>query len=238
MTPDSGYLLWVIAPIALLDSASMLPLCVVPLAAILGGKKPLLGASAFLGGIFLVYMGSGLVLLLALDALRDSLEPRLARWWTDPDTFELLLQLATGLALLGFGWKLGRAREQRGDTNVSDGITPVRGFFLGASLTIAGLLSALPYLGAVDQILRADLATVPACLALLLYNLVFLLPLALLPLVRALWPGRSERIFQRLASVCERWGRRLILAVLLVVGVVLGTEAIGWFQGHPLIPVG
>ena len=59
-------------------------------------------------------------------------------------------------------------------------------------LTLAGVPGALPYFGAIDQILRADLALLPSLLALLFYNLVFLLPLATIVLVRVLLPKRSE----------------------------------------------
>ena len=52
MTPDMASLLWVVAPIALLDSTSITPLCIVPLIMLLSGKQPILRSSAFLLGIF------------------------------------------------------------------------------------------------------------------------------------------------------------------------------------------
>ena len=68
-------LLLIIIPISLLDSMSMVPLCIVPLATILGGSRPALGASSFLAGIFVVYAGGGILLLVVLDALFYALGP-------------------------------------------------------------------------------------------------------------------------------------------------------------------
>ncbi len=102
---------------------------------------------------------------------------------------------------------------------------------------MAGLPGSLPYFGAIDQILRADLPLPASLLALLFYNLVFVLPLASLALVRVLMPTQSEQIFRRVVLLSGRWGRRLIVGGLAVVGTVLGADAIGWFLGYPLLPV-
>ncbi len=83
-------LLLILVPIALLDSASIVPLCVVPLATVVSGHRPALGALGFLSGVFVVYVAGGVVLLFGLDALFDALAPGLARWWNDPNTPELL----------------------------------------------------------------------------------------------------------------------------------------------------
>ncbi len=53
--------------IALVDSTSMIPIGLFPLAAILGGRRPVLGALSFISGIFLLYSLSGVLLLLGLD---------------------------------------------------------------------------------------------------------------------------------------------------------------------------
>ena len=66
-------LLLVLTSIALLDSLSIIPLAVVPLAAILGGDRPVAGSVSFLCGIFAVYLAFGAVLLLGLDTLFDAI---------------------------------------------------------------------------------------------------------------------------------------------------------------------
>ena len=230
-------LLLIILPISLLDSTSMVPLCIVPLAAILGNSRPSLGAASFLAGIFVVYAGGGMLLLVGLDALLDALGPMIGRWWNQPNTLELLLQVLVGGVMLGFGWKLSKTRQSQAGPGTLRKIFPGQAFTLGAGLTVAGLPGALPYFGAIDQILRVEPGPAAAGFALLFYNIVFLMPLATLLIVRLLFPAQSEAIFRRIASLAERWGRRLMVAMLVTVGAVLVADGVGWFLGYPLLPI-
>ena len=230
-------LLIVLASIALLDSLSVIPLAVVPLAAILAGPRPLNGSASLLAGIFAVYALCGAVILLGLDTLFDAVGPSLKRWWNDPDTLDLILQLAIGAAMIGFGWKLAAAREEHGERGAGQAVGPVRAFAIGAGITAVGLPGALPYFGAIDQILRADPTFAQMTLALLFYNLVFVSPLIALVALRWLFPERSERLLRGVASITGRWGRRLIVAVLLVLGGILIADAVAWFFGYPLLPI-
>ncbi len=230
-------LLLVLAAISLLDSMSMVPLCILPLAAVLGGSRPYLAATGFLAGIFLVYAGSGLVLLIGFDALFDALGPSLSRWWNNPNAPELLLQIVAGGVMLAFGWRLAMTRQSHPPSDVPGAIPPGRTLVLGASLTLVGMPGAFPYFGAIEQILRAELGLVATGFALLFYNFVFVAPLAALLVLRLVLPARSEAIFRRVAELADRWGRHLIVGVLMFVGAVLAADGIGWFLGHPLLPV-
>ena len=230
-------LLLIIIPISLLDSTSMVPFCIIPLATILGGSRPVIGAASFLAGIFVVYAGGGILFLVGLDALFDVLGPIVSRWWNQPNTLELLLQVVVGGVMLGFGWKLSGAQQRRAGPGTQGTISPGPAFTLGAGLTVAGLPGALPYFGAIDQILRAELGPASAGFALLVYNLVFLMPLAILLIVRLLFPAQSDTIFQHVASFADRWGRQLIMVALMIVGAVLVADGVGWLLGYPLLPV-
>ncbi len=231
-------LLLVLAPIALLDSTSMVPLCVVPLAAILGGKRPFLGATGFLAGIFIVYFACGLLLVLGLDALFHVVGAELIHRWTHPDTLDLILQVALGSVMVAFAWWLAYSRQTHGERGASGTMTPGQSFVLGVVLTFVGLPGAFPYFGSTDHILRADLNVATMGLSLLFYNLIFLLPLVILVLVRVFFVERSEQVFQRLALFSELWGRRLIVTVIFLVGIALLSDGIGWFLGYPILPVG
>ncbi len=152
LAPGMSTLLPVLAAISLLDSTTIIPICIIPLAAILGGRRPILGAAGFLAGVFLVYAGIGLLLLIGFDALFDALGPSVSRWWNNPNTPELLLQLVVGGVMLGFGWRLAKVRQSRARRDVRGAISPGRGFVLGAGLTLVSMPGAFPYFGAIDQI--------------------------------------------------------------------------------------
>lgn len=231
-------LLLLLASIALLDSTSIVPLCIVPLAALLGAPRPLALGASFVGGIFSTMFGVGVLLVVGLDALFDALGPAAARLWNEPKVPELALQTAIGGALVAFGWRMRRRRsggappqETRGD------LSPLRASGLGAGLAIVGLPGAFPYFGAVDLLLRADLTTAGWVLALVFYNVVFVSPLAALVVVRAALPDHSEAIFARVSALAERWGHRLVVAALMLVGVVLFADGVGWLLGVPVLPL-
>ena len=62
-------LLLVLAPIALVDSTSLVPLCIVPMAVMLGGEKPLATSFSFIAAIVLTYLPFGVLLLFGLDSI-------------------------------------------------------------------------------------------------------------------------------------------------------------------------
>jgi cytochrome c biogenesis protein CcdA len=230
-------LLPVLATISLLDSTSMIPIAVLPLAVILGGHRPVFGASCFMAGIFTVYLACGLVLLVGLDALLDAWGANVERWYNQPNTPELAIQIVVGAVMFCFGWRLAAPRKVERRPEVPASISPGSAFVLGATLMLIGMPGAFPYFGAVDQILRAGLGTVGSGVALVFYNAVFLVPLLSLLAVRLILPGRSDEIFRRVASFAERWGGHAIVAILMLLGAALVVDGIGWFFGHPIIPL-
>jgi len=232
-------LLLVLVPIALVDSTSMLPLGIPVMLAMLATPRGQAACVAFLLGIFAVYLPCGIAIALGLGAVFESLGAWLAEAWAKtPGTSDPALQIAIGLALLAFGWKLVSTRQKRGERAAErSGLGPPRAFALGAGLMLVGMPGALPYFAAIDQILRADASSNGAVLALLWYNAIFLLPLALVPVLRVVLGARSQPFFDAVSRFSEIWGRRLIAAVLLLLGALLVVDGVGWFLGRPLFPL-
>ena len=108
-------LLAVLIPIGLVDAVSITPIAIVPLLAILGGSNRLPNALALILGIIVPYLGLGAVLLLGLSSLFDALSSSFDQWLHDPDALDMILQLAVGVVMLSFGFKLERSRESRDD---------------------------------------------------------------------------------------------------------------------------
>ncbi|MBW1687344.1 MAG: GAP family protein [Deltaproteobacteria bacterium] len=232
-------LLLVLVPIALVDSTSMLPIGVPVMLAMLAAPRGPTACVAFLLGIFAVYLPCGIAIALGLGAVFERLGAWLAEAWArTPGTSDLALQIAIGGALLAFGWKLAGTRQKRGERAAErSGLAPPQAFTLGAGLMIVGMPGALPYFAAVDQILRADVSATGAVLAVLWYNAVFLLPLILVPVLRLVLGARSQPFFDAVSRFSEVWGRRLIAAVLLLLGGLLVADGLGWFLGRPLFPL-
>ena len=110
-------------------------------------------------------------------------------------------------------------------------------FVTGTVLTIVGMPGAVPYLAAIDVILRTEVAAGQASVALVFYNVVFLLPLLGIVVLDAALGERSKPILDAVKGFFDRWGRRLIIGLLLALGFVLVVDGIGWFLDSPLLPV-
>ncbi len=231
-------LLLILTPISLLDSMSAVPFCIVPLAILLGGNRPLLSSLMFIAGIVISYFPFGLLLLFGLDMIFDWLTETLTAFLSkEPDTLDLVLQLAIGLVMVIFGYRIAAARQSRDEGDAAAAITPGSAFVLAALLNLTGMWGALPYFAAIDQILRADLDAAGMVLVLAYYNLVFVIPLLAFIGLRYALGQKADRLFQTMARFFTRWGRRSIVFILFGLGVILLVDGISWFMGMPLIPI-
>ena len=227
----------ILLAIALVDSTSMIPIGIFPLAAILGGRRPVIGALSFVSGIFLVYFLSGVLLLLGFDLIFEMIGPSISRWWNQPNSAELGLQFIVGILLLVYAWGQYRRPKISAPSSSAEPVSLVGAFTLGSSLTVIGIPGAVPYFGAIEQILRADLSPMASMMALIFYNIVFVLPFFILVLIRILVPNQSESIFGSISRLIKSWGKPAIVSLFIILGLVLMADSIGWFLGYPLLPV-
>ena len=230
-------LLVILTPIGLLDSMSMIPVCIVILVVLLAGPSPLLRSSALIAGVFVTYAASGVLILLGLQSVFDEISEYALRLWKNPETEELIFQVLIGAVLCAFGARIAMARKRRKEKPVASDMTIVQALLAGAGLTIVGLPGAVPYFAAIDLILRTDVSQLQRMLAFAYYNFVFVIPLAAIVALRLLLGERSTGILEAVKRFFESWGQRLIVVLLLMLGVVLAIDGIGWFLGYPLIPV-
>ncbi len=234
-------LLATLTPIALVDSLSVVPVALVPMLMLLGGRRPLAGAFAFIAGILFTYLPFGLLLLFGLDYLFDTLAAHFSTWWNrEPHFGEVVLELVVGLLLMLLGNQLcnrgGMSRAAETKDKRKRGMTPLQAFGLAAMLNAAGLWGALPYFAAIAQILKEGWSTGLNVAALAYYNLVFILPLLAFPLLHLLMGPRAQPLFRSFDRFIRHWSRRLLAIVFIGLGFLLLVDAIGWLNGTPLLP--
>ncbi len=230
-------LLVILTPIGLLDSTSMIPISIVIMVVLLAGPKPLLRSSSLIVGVFVTYVVTGLLILLGLQSVFDEISAYTMRLWKNPETEELIFQAVIGAVLLAFGVRIATARKRHIEKPVASDMTGIQALVAGAGLTIVGLPGAVPYFAAIDLILRTDVTLPQRMLALGYYNFVFVTPLVAIVALRLILGERSTGILDAIKQFFDGWGQRLIVALLLILGVVLVVDGIGWFLSHPLIPV-
>lgn len=227
----------VLVPIALVDSSSIIPLCIVPLVILLGGPRPLGRSMSLLFGIFLTYIVVGLLILFGLQHAFDAIDDYMLRLWQHPNSEELIFQILVGLVLVFFGFRMARGRQVRAKKPAPVSVSAGQAFLAGVGMAIVGIPGAVPYLAAIDLIIRSELPSDQAIVLVFLYNIIFVAPLVVIVVVRQVAGDRSQGFLDRVRSFLSRWGRRVVVALMLAVGFVLVADGIGWFLGTPLIPV-
>ena len=233
-------LLTAILPIAVVDSMSITPLGLVPLATLLAGRRPFAGAAAFLCGLFVSYYAMAMASLLGLAAVFARLNAWAAHRWQHPEPVDFLFECVIGALLVIAGVRTARRRTARSSgREVATDASPAAAFGFACMLNVVGFPGALPWFAAADQILRVD-ATLPRqALAVFVYVTVFVLPLTIVVVARALLGRRGDAFIAAAQRFFATWGRRALIAFLLLLGVAMTLDGIVYFvRGAPLVPIG
>ena len=230
----------ILMPIALVDSASITPVALVPLMQVLAGARPYRVAAAFLIGLYLSYLAMALAFLFGLNALFLRLNAWLSHRWHNPEPVDFLVELVVGLLLVFFALRRRDVRQERtAGKTVPAEVSPAAAFGFACMLNVVGFPGALPYFAAADAILRADLPTAMAALAVVYYVLIFVAPLTVIVVLRAVLGRRGDGFMQAVSRFFETWGKRVLMALMLALGAVMTVDALVYLlQGAPLISVG
>ena len=227
----------ILIPIALINSLSSLPPKMAGVIAALGTRQPYLTAVAFIAGVFVPFFLFGLLLAIGLDTAFDRLKTTVMGAWQDPSIVLVIVQLLIGTAMLALVFRLVRTDDRPATPHTPMQMSPVRVFSLAAGATVLGLPASIFYFAAIDQVLRADLNALQIVKAILLYNLIYLLPLILVVVVRRLFGARADPVFRALRRFFERWGKTMLAVAVSGLGIVLVADAVSWLAGFPLLPV-
>ena len=232
-------LLTVLTPIALIDSASVTPLGLVPLATILAGRRPFGAAFAFLAGLYVSYLIMCLLFLFGLSSALIRMNAWLSYRWDNPEPADFGVQVLVGLVMLVFGLRITEKRKSKsGGRDIQSGVSPASAFGFGVLMNVVGFPGALPYFAAADRIVQANPPTADAVVAVIYYVLVFVLPLTTTVLLYALLGQRMDAVVQSIQGFFDSWGKRLIMVLLVLLGLILVVDGVAYFMGGPLIPIG
>jgi cytochrome c biogenesis protein CcdA len=191
---------------------------------LLRGKPARPLVAVYVAAILVTYFAIGLALTLGLGLTPQALVESDAAY---------LAQGVLGAALLAYAVLApGRGRERGPAAGPRLPVVrrPAAVFALGVGVTLLELPTALPYLGAVGAIARADLAVGDWLPLLVTYNLIFVLPpLALLAAHVALG-DRAGALLERLRTRLAAATREGLLWLLGLVGFLLLADALGHFQ--------
>jgi cytochrome c biogenesis protein CcdA len=182
----------------------------------------------YLFGVFATYLGIGVLLLLGVTAVADTIAPVL-------DSRPVYgAQLAIGTGMLAYAI-LAPSKTKTATPRAPRSVCPAALFLLGVTVSILEFSTALPCLGAIALLSRAHLLLALAVGLLAAYTAVMLLP----PLFIL---AAYARLHGRLSGRLQRWQQRLRagtrtgwLTIVGLVGFVLMADALVYFHFFGLV---
>jgi cytochrome c biogenesis protein CcdA len=223
-----GSLILILIPILLTDVIN--PALLAAVIFTLGSKRPLLNANAVLFGWLSLYFIAGIILALSLESISEFL--------ANPRPIDFYIEIVVGVLLIWLAlrcFKKEDPRKKEKDYGEADSLKTSSAFWIGASINLIGMPFAIPYFAAIDQILKTDLEWFPAVMALLIYNLLYILPFTLLILIRSVYKEKSDHLFASINEKMEKLGNIILPLMLFAIGGILIVDAIKYFvTGEPL----
>jgi hypothetical protein len=216
-------LLPAIVGLAVVDSINPSAL-LATIALLLRGRAARPLVAVYVAAVLVTYLGIGLVLTLGLGLTPEAVVESDAAY---------LVQGVLGAGMLAYAVLApgrGRARGPAEPPRLPAATGPVAVFALGVAVTVLELPTALPYLGAVGAITRADLAVGDWLPLLVLYNLIFVLPPLLLLAGHVAMGRRADAVLERLRGRLGGAAREGLLWLLGLVGFFLLADALGHFR--------
>lgn len=198
---------------------------------LLSTPKPIARSITFVIGVFTAYCTVGLLITLGLGEAIAALVNQVGL--ALPGSILYGLQFLLGVVLLVIGWKFNSSNERKTERRPQK-LTLTDTFVLGLAVTIWESPTALPYLAAIQQIMRANLGWLSIIAILGLYNLIFVFPLIVLLGIYIVLQGRSAALLYRINRAIEQWGPRILRVVLIVLGAALILDSVAYTFGRPL----
>ena len=133
------------------------------------------------------------------------------------------IEAVLGLVLIAFA---GRKPRPEASAPAVRGTSLTAAFLTGVTVTAIESTTALPYIGALTALVRADVPLGQTMIALLAYNFVFVLPPLLLVGLHSTRPGKAGAA---VARVRRGLAARPIRALVAVLGLLMSADALYFF---------
>jgi cytochrome c biogenesis protein CcdA len=190
----------------------------------LGGRKPIFYSLMVLTGWLVVYFGSGVLIAMGLESIMSFLN--------NPRPIDFYIELVIAALLIWFGIKFilpSKTSKKEEKYDDSSKLNAIGAFGIGATINLIGLPFALPYFAALDQILKANMGWVESLSTLLLYNLLYVAPFAILIFIKVLFGEKGERLLQTVNNWMDKIGKVLLPGMMILLAIALIIDAVKYF---------
>jgi cytochrome c biogenesis protein CcdA len=229
-------LLTSIITLALIDSLN--PSTIAAQIFLLALKKPISRVISFILGTFVMYTAFGFIIVFILG------EP-IKGFFYELGSTDYLILLAIGIALIAvgtiLGWKryIGKEGRSKSEGYVKKAmapmmamlktLNPVHTFFFGMASTAFDLPTSAFYFVALASLLEAGVGPFETTSLLILYNLLYILPLIVILLICMIARDRSGPLMNRINKLIGEWSGRLVISILICIGVILVVFSMAFF---------
>ncbi len=215
-------LIGVVASIGLADSLN--PTTIAPALYLASGREPRRGVLQFTLGVAAVYILGGAVLVYGPGQLLLSLVPH------PRPTVRYVLEILAGVVMLVGAGVLWYHRDRLAKRQLPS--PPASGkssLLVGATISAVELPTAFPYFAAIAAIVGSGLGPGHRLIALLIYNVCFVLPLLLILLTLIVAGDQAERILRAARDLLQSHWPAILAGIALLAGVfvtVLGVTGL------------
>jgi hypothetical protein len=222
--------------LALIDSLN--PSTIAAQILLLALKKPVSRVISFILGTFVMYTAFGFIIVFILG------EP-IKGFFYELGSTDYLILLAIGIALIAvgtiLGWKryIGKEGRSKSEGYVKKAmapmmamlktLNPVHTFFFGMASTAFDLPTSAFYFVALASLLEAGVGPFETTSLLILYNLLYILPLIVILLIYMIARDRSGPLMNRINKLIGEWSGRLVISILICIGVILVVFSMAFF---------
>jgi threonine/homoserine/homoserine lactone efflux protein len=192
----------------------------------LGSQHPFVNTWTICISFFLSYLAAGLLLAIGIE--------QVAVFFHFTKDFDYALEIIVAALLFYFAWRMYTTEDQHPEEELphKKNMSQKDALLLGLQINIVGLPFALPYLAAIDQILKANLTALNSFLFLLLYNVLYVLPFTSLIFIRWYYKKKSDSIFESINKSVDRFTQRYLPFIFLILGLLLVEDCVSYFLGY------
>jgi cytochrome c biogenesis protein CcdA len=180
-----------------------------------GGPHPRRSTAVFTVAAMATTFAGGLALALGFGDVILSLLPKPSA------VVRHAVTALAGAVLITAGLLLWIRRERAAARVHSDRAPHRAAAVLGVAIAGVELLSALPYFAAIALIVGSDVSDAHKVILLLLYNVVYALPLIAIAAVTALAEADAQRLLTPVTATLMRYWPTLVASLSVVVGIAL-----------------
>jgi hypothetical protein len=224
---------------SLIDGLSTTPQIII-LLFLLTTEKPVVRSVFYIAGISFFYLLAGFLAAAPSTRLIELFNRLNSMVDAQPDRVYYLSQVIVGAGLIAGAviYYFSKPKPMISEGRVSRLLKNLNGFtafLIGSIVTIGGLPGSVVYFTALDRIVTSGAPYSTQAAAIVIYNLVYILPLVLPLAIYVLLHKKVEELAAKMHTGIVYWNKVLMLIVLAVFGaLMLADSAVFFATARPL----